>query len=72
MFTKLVVCSLILEARISKCHLGVVVLSLIICLECEEVMHAEGRTKKETKKGGFVACFFSPLDIVYELGLVER
>lgn len=59
-FTKLVVCSLILKACISKCHLEVVVLSLIICLECEEVTRAEGRNKKkETKKGGFGAVFFS-------------
>lgn len=72
-FTKLVVCSLILKARISKCHLEVVVLSLIICLECEEVTRAEGRNKKkETKKGGFGAVFFFSLDIVYELSLVKR
>lgn len=29
-------------------------------------------TKKETKKGGFVAGFYSSLDVVYELSLVKR
>lgn len=70
MFTKLVVCSLILEALISKCHLEVVALSPTVCLECEEVTHVE-----EKKKGGgdqkssFVAGF---LDVVCEFSLVGR
>ena len=50
-------CSLILEAHVSKCHLEVVALSLIIYLEYEEVTHVEEK-KKETKKSRFVAGFF--------------
>lgn len=72
-FTKLVVCSLILRACISKCHLEVVVLSLIICLECEEVTRAEGRNKKRNQEGWVWSWFFySSLDVVYELSLVKR
>lgn len=69
-FTKLVVCSHILKARISKCHLEVVVLCLIICLECEEMTHAEGRNKRGNEKGWVCSRFF-PLDVVYELGHVK-
>lgn len=66
MFTKLVVCPLSLKARISKCHLEVVVLSVIVCLECQEVTHAEGRNKKGNQKGLFCSYFLS-LDVVYEV-----
>jgi len=59
MFTRLLVCSLILEAHRSECHLEVVALSLVICLECEEVARVEGGKKKKTEKSRFVAgCFF--------------
>lgn len=50
MFSKLVVCSLILEVHISKCHLEVVALSLIICLECEEVTHVEEEKRDQKKR----------------------
>lgn len=60
MFTKLVVCSLIPEAHVSKCHLEVVAVSLIIYLEHKEVTHFEGGSGggNETKKVPFFRGFF--------------
>lgn len=59
MFTRLVVCSLILEALISKCHLEVVALSPTVYLESEEVMHVEGNKKRGGRpKKQFCSCFF--------------
>lgn len=72
MSTKLVVCSLILKPHVSKCHLEVVALSLIICLEGEEMAHV--KLGKETKKSSFVAglCFCFFLDAACEFSCVGR
>lgn len=65
MFTKLGEHPLILEVRISKLHLEVVTLSLIIYLECEEVMHVEGERKRRPKKAAIV-------DFAYAFSVIGR